>query len=344
MLWNTWVLGLIIGQTAVAAINGVAFLNALTILRRWDTTSYSPIQLALEHRSELIATIVSWSLLFQIFSLLVFEITARSLAPTIAGAMCTVGSLEAHPLGWPVLFLKMGALYLYGWWMVINHIDLQLEGFPLTRFKSGCMIVLFPLLIVDVLMQILYFTGLDPSVITSCCGVIFEVGGEGFGSSVASLPPKFTRMLLLGVLVGLLVLSYAMKWEKRPAGRLVYAFGSGVGFVLGIAGIVAFVAPYIYMMPALHCPFIFLDQEHRHYGYLVYLPLFAASFLGMSPAVLAAVERGLPSTGKVAQGLGVRFLQYSRVLWILFLAAAYAPVVKFWIITGGKADLFEFAY
>ena len=344
MIWNAWVLGLIIGQIAIAAVNVVAFFNALRIVRRWDTTSLSPIQLELEHRSELIATIVSWSLLFQIFSLLVFEITARSLAPLIPGAMCTVGSLHAHYLGWPVLFLKMGALYLYGWWIVINHVDQQLEGFPLTGFKSWYMVVLFPLLVFDLLMQIVYFTGLDPSVITSCCGVIFEVGGEGFGSSVASLPPKLTRVLLLGFLAALLVLSYAMRWENKTAGKIAYAFGSGLGLVLGIAGVVAFVAPYIYMMPALHCPFIFLDQEHLNYGYLVYIPLFAASFLGMSPVVLAAIEWRYPDTRLVAQRLGTHFLQYSRGLWILFLGAAYAPVVKFWIDTGGTADLFQVGY
>jgi hypothetical protein len=344
MIWNAWVLGLIIGQMAIVVVNGVAFLNALSIVRKWDTASLSPFQLALEHRSELIATIVSWSLLFQIFSLLVFELTARSLAPVIPGAMCTVGSLQAHFLGWPVLFLKMGALFLYGWWMVINQVDLQLEGFPLTGFKSWFMIALFPLIIVDLLLQIVYFSGLDPSVISSCCGVVFEAGGEGFGSSVASLPPKLTRALLLGLLAVLLGLSYAMGWEDKSVGKLVYAFGSGVGFVLGLAGIVAFVAPYIYMMPALHCPFIFLDQEHYNYGYLVYLPLFMASFLGVSPAVLAAIEWAFPTTRRVSQRLGTRFIKYSRVFWILFLGGAYAPVVKFWIVTGGKSDLFQFAF
>ncbi len=166
MIWNAWVLGLIIGQMAVAMINGVAFINALIILRRWNATSYAPFQLNLEHRSELVATIVSWSLSFQIFSLLLFEITTRKLAPSIAGAMCTVGSLEAHYLGWPILFTKLGAFFLYGLWMIVNHVDLQLEGFPLTKFKNGWLVVLFPLVIADVLMQILYFSGLDPTVIT----------------------------------------------------------------------------------------------------------------------------------------------------------------------------------
>ncbi len=118
MIWNSWVLGLIIGQLATTAINAVAFANALIIVRNWDTSSMSPMQLSLEHRSELIATILACSLFFQVFSLLVFEVTARSLAPFIPGAMCTVGILEAQPLGWPILFLKLAALFLYGWWIV----------------------------------------------------------------------------------------------------------------------------------------------------------------------------------------------------------------------------------
>ncbi len=344
MIWNAWVLGLIVGQIAVAAINGVAFTNAIRIVRKWDTTSLSPIQLELEHRSELIATIVSWSLLFQMFSLLVFEITARSLSPFIPGAMCTVGTLQAHYLGWPVLFLKIGSLYLYGWWIVMNHVDLHLEGFPLTRLKSWYMILLFPLLLIDLLMQVGYFAGLDPSVISSCCGVIFEVGGEGFGSSVASLPPKITRVLLLSFLAALLLASHALGWESKPGGRLAFAIGSAVGLFLGIAGVVAFVAPYVYMMPALHCPFIFLDQEHLNYGYLVYIPLFAASFLGISLAELLAIEWWFPASRLVAWHLGTSFLRYSRLLWILFLIAAYAPVLKFWIETGGRADLFQVGY
>lgn len=344
MIWNAWVLSLIIGQIAVAAINAAAFVNAVRIVRHWDTSSLSPAQLELEHKSELVATIVSWSLLFQAFSLLVFEITARSLAPFIPGAMCTVGTLHAHYLGWPVLFVKIIALYLYGWWIVVNHLDLRVEGFPLTRLKSWYIVALCPLLLLDLLMQIAYFSGLDPSVISSCCGVIFEVGGEGFGSSVASLPPRMTRALLLGFLAALLICSYVLRWENGTRGQMAYAMGSFVGLGLGIAGAVAFVAPYVYMMPALHCPFIFLDQEHFNYGYLVYIPLFLGSFLGMSLAVLQAVEWKFPVTGCEARELRASFVRYSRTAWLVFLAAAYAPVVKFWIDTGGRADLFQVGY
>ncbi len=344
MIWNAWVLGLIIGQMATAAITAVAFANAIRIVRNWDTNSMLPMQLDLEHRSELIATIVSWSLLFQVFSLIVFEITARSLAPFVPGAMCTVGILEAQPLGWPVLFLKMAALFLYGWWIVLNHLDNRVEGFLLTIFKSWYLIVLFPLILTDLALQIAFFTHLDPAVITSCCGVVFEVEGEGFGSSVASLPPNYTMGGLASLVIILVVFSIMLRRRSTQSGCIAYASGSGIGLVLGIAGIVSFVAPYVYMMPALHCPFIFLDEEHFNYGYLVYVPLFAASFFGISAGILVAVERRFPSLVTVSHTIKVQYVRWSGLLWLVFLAAAYGPVIKFWIATGGKADLFQVGY
>jgi len=344
MIWNGWVLALITGQIGVVAINATAFANAFRIIFHWNTSSMSARQLDLERRSELIATIVSWSLLFQVFSLVVFEITARSLASFIPGAMCTTGTLQAHPLGWPILFVKMSALYLYGWWTVINHVDMQVEGFPLTKLKNWYMVVLFPLLALDLLMQVVYFTGLDPSVISSCCGVIFEVGAEGFGSSVASLPPKGTQVALTGFVLVLIISSVLGKWITTDIGKIVYSLGSLAGLIVGVAGVIAFIAPYTYMMPALHCPFIFLDQEHLNYGYLVYMPLFGASFLGTSVGILVTLENRFPSLKLTVDRISLNFLRYSGGLWGLFLLFAYAPIVKFWLETGGTADLFRVGY
>jgi hypothetical protein len=344
MIWNGWVLVLIIGQVAVVAVNAAAFVNAVRIVRRWDTTSLSAYQLDLEHRSELVATVVSWGMVFQVFSLVVFEITARSLAPFIPGAMCTTGTLQAHYLGWPVLFVKMGALYLYGWWIVINHVDTRVEGFPLTRLKNWYMIALFPVMLADLSMQVAYFTGLDPSVISSCCGVLFEVGAEGFGSSVASLPPVHMRIVLAIFVVLLIVWALLLRRNDMTFCKVAYAGASFAGLILGSAAVIAFVAPYVYMMPALHCPFIFLDQEHLNYGYCVYVPLFGASFLGTSLGILYGIGKRFPSTRPTVDRLGRQFLGRSATLWALFLLTAYAPAVKFWIEAGGKADLFQGAY
>ncbi len=344
MILNSWGVGLLMGQGVILLINGVAFLNALKILRTWDITAQTPEQLCLEHRSELIATVVAWSLGFQILSLLVFELSARTMAPLIPGAMCTVGTLTAHPAGWPLLFIKISGIYLYGFWVIVNHVDMQVESFPLTRFKSAMLLILFPLMAVEFFLTVRFFTGLSPAVITSCCGVIFEVGGQGFGSSVASLPPRLMRVALLVFLVVLIAFGYVFNCRKSVWGRLVYSAGSAAGLVIATMGIVAFVAPYIYLMPALHCPFIFLDQEHWHYGYLVYVPLFAASFLGVSAGILTWISRGYPKAQPTAAALGEKCVIQAQRLWIAFLFTAYAPVVKFWVALGVKADLFQNVY
>ncbi len=228
--------------------------------------------------------------------------------------------------------------------LFLNHLDNRVEGFPLTRLKSWYLIALFPLVISDLVLQVAFFTRLDPAVITSCCGVVFEVAGEGFGSSLASLPPKITMPALLLLIGALLFLTFTPGLRRTRNRYLAFAFCSLAGLVLGLLGIVSFVAPYVYMMPALHCPFIFLDEDYFNYGYLVYLSLFPASFFGMSTGILIALEWRYPSLKVVSTDRKARYLQWSGIFWLTFLAAAYGPIVKFWIMAGGKADLFQVGY
>ncbi len=339
MIWNAWVLALMIGQIGILCVNAVAFLNALRIVRRWDVRSYAPEQLELERRSELIATIISWSLLFEILSLVVFELTARTLTPFIPGAMCAIGVFGADAWGYPSLYVKILGLFVYGFWVVLHHIDENVEGFPLTRFKNTYGLFLFPYLVLDVTLQFLFFIHLDPNVITSCCGVVFEVGGQSYASSVASLPPRETRWILVGYLGGFLFLSYVFRWEARRIGRLLHGFFSTIGFFLGIAAIIAFTAPYVYQMPALHCPFCILKRENFCVGYLFYLPLFLAAFFGITPGVLNPLLRRYPKAQWEIATVQTRMIRWSRIFWILFMVAAFMPMIVFLVRSGG-IDLF----
>ncbi|HEX15666.1 MAG: hypothetical protein DRG33_02825 [Deltaproteobacteria bacterium] len=339
MIWNSWVLALIIGQVGIVAVNAVAFINALRIIRNWDPTSYDPEQLELERRSELVATIVTWSLLFEVFSLVVFERTTDSLAPFIPGAMCPVGVLGQNPWGYPTLFVKMFGLFVYGFWIVLNWVDIRVEGFPLTPFKSRYTLVLFPYLMLDVTLQVIFFSKLDPSVITSCCGVVFEVGGQSYASSVASLPPKITRWILASYGVGFLLVSWLLHWERRKWGRTLHALLSAGGFFLGMAAVIAFTAPYIYQMPALHCPFCLMKRENYYYGYLVYAPLFIATFFGVCPALLDPLRRSYRAAVEVMEGAQMRMVRVSRAFWLVFLIMAFLPM-GYYLWQSGGVDLF----
>jgi hypothetical protein len=48
-----------------------------------------------------------------------------------------MGIIEVQPLGQPVLFLTMAALFLYGWWIVLNHLGNRMEGSLLTTLRVG---------------------------------------------------------------------------------------------------------------------------------------------------------------------------------------------------------------
>lgn len=340
MILNSWVLALMIGQIGVFAINGVAFINAIKIIKKWDIRSFHPEQLELERRSELISTIISWSLVFEIFSLIVFERTADSLAPFIPGAMCPVGVLGSNRWGYPTLFIKMIGLFVYGWWLVIHYIDIRIEGFPLTLLKNRYGLILFPFLFIDVFFQFIFFSSLDPSVITSCCGVVFEPGGgQSYASSVASLPPEMTRWVLGLYGLGFWGLSLGLRWEMKRWSRTVHALASLSGFFLGIAAVIAFTAPYIYQMPALHCPFCIMKPENYYFGYLVYSPLFIATFFGLCSGSLNLLHRRYDQAINLIEETQIKMIRLSRMFWILFLTIAFLPMMIYLWHTGGT-DLF----
>ncbi len=341
MIWNSWVLSLIIGQIGIVLINAVAFVSALKIIRKWDTSSYDPEQIDLERRSELVATIVSWSLVFGILSLIVFERTNDSLVPFIPGAMCPIGVLGQNEFwGYATLYLKIAGVFVYGLWIVINRIDTDVEGFPLTRLKNAYTLALFPFLLLDVSFQVVYFCKLDPNVITSCCGVVFEPGGgQSYASSVASLPPESTRWLVGIYFAVFLALSRTMRFEAKTWGKTLHALLSAVGFFLGMAGVIAFASPYIHQMPALHCPFCILQREYYHYGYCIYLPLFLASLLGVVPGVLNLLLKRYPGARGRIERSQIRMIRFSRISWLVFLVMIFLPMVFYLVQTGG-IDLF----
>jgi len=341
VIWNSWVLSLIIGQIGIVLINAVAFVSALKIIRRWDTSSYDPGQIDLERRSELVAIIVSWSLVSGILSLIVFERTNDSLVPFIPGAMCPIGVLGQNEFwGYAALYTKIAGVFVYGLWIVLNRIDADVEGFPLTRLKNAYTLALFPFLLLDVSFQVAYFSKLDPNVITSCCGVVFEPGGgQSYASSVASLPPESTRWLVGIYFAVFLALSRAISFEKMVWGRTLHALFSAAGFFLGMAGVIAFASPYIHQMPALHCPFCILQSEYHHYGYGIYIPLFLASLLGIFPGVLNLLLKHYPSAKERIERSQIGMIRLSRIAWLAFLVMIFLPMVFYLVQTGG-IDLF----
>jgi hypothetical protein len=214
----------------------------IRIIRQWDVQSGSEDQLALERRTYLISTILSWVFVFQLASLFLYIYTAEGLHNLFVGAMCAAGVLNVDPYGYPTLLLKILNFILAGLWLIVNHADNQARDYPLIKKKYALLLVLAPLIVVESSLQLLYFMQMKADVITSCCGSLFSADGKGVSSDMAAAP---VMAALVGFYVSLaLTFSLgAIYWMKGKLGRL-FSIASGVSFLMSCASLISFISLY----------------------------------------------------------------------------------------------------
>ena len=317
---------------AVLALNGVSFTVTLLllmaagfglqVLRHWDITSGSERQLELERRTYLISTLVTWCVAAAVISLLLFVYNAEQMATQFVGAMCATGVLNAHPMGWPTLFLKILVFFAGAAWLLLNRLDNQAPDYPLVRVKYGLLLVLLPLVALEAGVQIRYFLGLNPDVITSCCGSLFTAEGEGVAATVAGLDPAWSLVALYGSGLAVLGAGLIHGWRARSGGSGAgFALSGGLAFVAALAAIVSCVALYIYEHPHHHCPFCILKAGHGFVGYWLYVPLFAATALALGVGLISPWGR-VPSLAAAVRADGRRFTALALALFALFYGVA----------------------
>ena len=165
MLFRPAIIALLLasGSGAVALAAAAPFVSE--IVRYWDIKSGSERQLVLERRTYLISTLLSLVLATQLLSLLLFVFNADRMATLFVGAMCAVGALNVNRLGFPALIMQVLVFFLATVWLVINRLDTQAVDYPLVRAKYKFLLGLTPLLILQFILQLNYFLGLNGNVI-----------------------------------------------------------------------------------------------------------------------------------------------------------------------------------
>lgn len=291
MILHPGILALLLGEGAVLLVLLHASYNGLRILRHWDLQSSSELQLQLERRTWLISTLVNYGLGFQAISLLLFVYTADSLHPLFTGAMCATGTLNAADGGWQVLGIKCVGFFLSGLWVVLNRVDQRADNFPLLKLKYLALFLLLPLVLLDGDYMIHFFLGLQPQIITSCCGSLFSSSGTGVASGLAALPiqPMIWVFFLsaAGLLaLFLLCLKFTAGWLRAPLGAAAAGF-----MAVGIASVISFISIYYYQLPTHHCPFDLLQKGYHFIGYPLYVALFGTVFAGLAAALLGLLRR-----------------------------------------------------
>jgi hypothetical protein len=292
VILNPAVFALVGGGVVAAALTGAAAGLGAVVLRRWDLSSGSELQLGLERRTYLVSTLLGFALAFQVLSLFLLVYAADAIAPQLTGAMCAAGALKAGGLGYPVLLLKLVNAVLAGLWLTLDRADQQGHDYPLIKVKYRLLLGLAPLVVLEAILLVAYFGGLKPAVITSCCGSLFAEGGKGFGGSLADLPPRAT-----GLATGLLLLgavAAAARLWRTGRGAALTGLLSAAALPLALAAVVAVISPYVYELPTHHCPFCLLQREYHWLGYPLYGTLLLGAVAGMGAGALRPF-RAVPS-------------------------------------------------
>lgn len=289
MLMHPAILALLGISLAVTLALGLAGGFAIQILRGWDMTSGSEFQLQLERRTYLISTLLGLALAAELLSLFLLVYTAEQLSSQFVGAMCATGVLNVNAFGFPTLLLKIVLFFLAAVWLTLNHVDNQGYDYPLIRLKYGLVLIIAPLAAVEAVLQWRYVLGLNPAVITSCCGALFSSSAPSVAAELAGIRPLPALLWFHTIMLATLFSGGWLLYDRRRGA--LFAGLSALTFATAIVAVIAFLSLYIYENPNHHCPFCILKQGYGYVGYWLYIPLFGATACGLGAGVAAPFAR-----------------------------------------------------
>jgi hypothetical protein len=319
-------LSLFLGSVIVILMMLHSSLLGLKIISRWDIRSSSPGQLSLEKETYLISTIMNYVLGFVILSAFLFIYTADDIHDIFIGAMCATGSLNANPVGWKALYAKIIVFFISSIWIAVNYIDQRAEDYPLVRTKYTMLLFITPVIIFDAYFQVEYFMGLKPNIITSCCGSLFDEGGEGIASSLSSLPVRPMIITFYGTIGVFLLNAFLSLRLQHSLFKYASAILSPAVFVVSIASIISFIALYFYEIPTHHCPFDIIQKDYHFIGYPVYISLFTGVIFGMITGIFEPIKK-IVSLKSIIEKYQKKWTVLSIILISIFTVICSWPIL-----------------
>jgi hypothetical protein len=325
MLLSPAILALIGVSVVVTALLLLAAVFAVRVLRHWDITSGSELQLRLERSTYLISTLVTFAIAAEVVALLLFVYNAESMHTQFVGTMCATGVLNVNGWGWPALLLKIVVFFAGSVWLLLNRLDNQGYDYPLIRLKYALLLGLLPLVATAAFVQLQYFINLNPDVITSCCGSLFSPDAQGVAAEVSAVSPRDAMLALYGSGALALGSGAVYLWRRRFAA--LFAASAAVAFPVAIVAIISCVALYVYEHPHHHCPFCILKSGHDYIGYWLYIPLFSATALALGVGALAP-WRDIASLRTAVATDTRRYTMIALAGFVLFYAVATFAIAR----------------
>ena len=318
------IIALLTGSLLVAAFTLYASWVGVQIILQWDLDSPGEKQLQLERKTYLVSSILSHVLIIELVSLFLFIAVVNHLHTFFTGAMCAAGVLNVNPFGHVTLAVKTATFFSCGVWLVVNHVDSRGYDYPLIRFKYALLLGICLMLGAEGVLQIRYLLGLDPQIITSCCGTLFAEGAGGVAAGMAHLPALAAAKNFYG---GMLVtLAAGVYFGLTGRHDWLYALLSTALFPLALAALVSYFCLYVYELPTHHCPFCMLQKEYRFVGYFLYAFLLSGAIAGASVGIIGRFKKKVSLAGIIPR-IQKRLCWLSLLGYVLFTLRVTYPVL-----------------
>ena len=284
MIVSPAIISLMACLVIVSFLSIYASFSGMQICFGWNPAGASEKQVLLEKKTHLVSALFNFVLSCEILSLFLFVYTADRLHPLFVGAMCAAGTLNVGDYGYLTLGLKMFNVIAAGIWIIVNHLDIRGYDYPLIREKYAAVPFIACLLISETILLFLYWVNLEPQIITSCCGTIFNEDEPTLAGGISHLSPKI--MIAVFFLHTALTLAAGCFFLYSGKGAKVFSLLGSLLFLTGIASVISFVSSYYYQLPTHHCPFCLLQREYTFIGYPIYAALFAGGIAGAGVGVI----------------------------------------------------------
>ncbi len=327
MLFQPAIIALLLAGAVSLLVLVAAAPFAVQVIRRWDMTSGSELQLALERRTYLFSTLTAFVFITQLLALLLTVFNADKMAVMFVGAMCAVGTLNANAWGFPMLYAQIFVFFLAATWLTLNYVDNLAPDYPLVRVKYALLLLLLPALAAAFALQLKYFLNLRADVITSCCGSLFSEQGPTLASEASSMEAKPAILLFYSVLGATVFANGLHVGLRQRWSGILAALTSAGAFIAAIVGILSFVSLYVYEHPHHHCPFCLLKPEYGYQGYLLYVPLFVSTAAGLGAGILQPFAK-VGSLQRLIPQASSRLAAIAAIGFALFAAVATGMVLK----------------
>lgn len=274
MVINEFIVVLLLDLLALFLTIFALFIS-IKVIKNWDYNSTNPAQYRLEKQVYLAGILILFILILKTINLPFFLYFLDKISPLIAGAMCAAGVINANDFGSPLLYTKIVAAVALGVWLVLHNVDLNNKLTPYTKEKFYLFTAIAFVLLVEMVLETLYFANVDVNEVVKCCSLLY---GDGLGATNSGY--NFTLILFS---IAITVVNIVFLINKNSKAIIIIA---PIFFITMLILITNEISPYVYELPTHKCPYCLLQREYNFIGYVIYAFLALSLFFQMSASIL----------------------------------------------------------